>query len=116
MFARQFKPKINKASADYMVEEYKRLRQRDCSGRCGLYIMHRLVLTPNLLGYLKHSSSSNVVDAFHKSVSWLLEMDNGLGDILQLRFDNIHRMVGCCRVHTVSMGKILAGGWVWIVE
>ena len=36
MFARQFKPKISKASADFMVEEYKKLRQRDCSGGCGL--------------------------------------------------------------------------------
>ncbi len=34
LFARQFKPKIIKASADYMVEEYKRLRQRDSSGDC----------------------------------------------------------------------------------
>ena len=29
MFARQFKPKIREDSAEYMVEEYKRLRQRD---------------------------------------------------------------------------------------
>ena len=35
MFARQFKPRISKASADYMVEEYKRLRQRDSTGGCG---------------------------------------------------------------------------------
>lgn len=33
-FARKFKPRISKASADYMVEEYKRLRQRDSSGLC----------------------------------------------------------------------------------
>ena len=46
MFARQFKPKINKASADYMVEEYKRLRQRDCSGGCGCYIMYKLIMNP----------------------------------------------------------------------
>lgn len=32
MFARQFKPKISAESKDYMVEEYKRLRQRDGSG------------------------------------------------------------------------------------
>lgn len=32
LFARQFKPKINKESSEFMVEEYKRLRQRDCSG------------------------------------------------------------------------------------
>ena len=32
LFARQFKPRITQASADYMVEEYKRLRQRDSSG------------------------------------------------------------------------------------
>ncbi|KAK3796633.1 hypothetical protein RRG08_008387 [Elysia crispata] len=32
MFARQFKPKISAESRDYMVEEYKRLRQRDGSG------------------------------------------------------------------------------------
>ncbi len=32
LFARVFKPKICKSSADYMVEEYKRLRQRDSSG------------------------------------------------------------------------------------
>ncbi|KAL5009589.1 hypothetical protein ScPMuIL_011894 [Solemya velum] len=31
-FARQFKPKINKESQEYMVEEYKRLRQRDGVG------------------------------------------------------------------------------------
>ncbi|XP_064644824.1 DNA replication licensing factor MCM6-like [Lineus longissimus] len=31
-FARQFKPKITKDSEDYMVEEYKRLRQRDGCG------------------------------------------------------------------------------------
>ncbi|KAL4229140.1 MCM DNA helicase complex subunit mcm6 [Mactra antiquata] len=32
MFARQFKPKISKEAQDYMVEEYKRLRQRDGTG------------------------------------------------------------------------------------
>ena len=32
MFARQFKPKIREDSAEHMVEEYKRLRQRDSSG------------------------------------------------------------------------------------
>jgi len=32
MFARQFKPKISMESKDYMVEEYKRLRQRDSTG------------------------------------------------------------------------------------
>lgn len=32
-FARQFKPKINADSSEYMVEEYKRLRQRDSSGQ-----------------------------------------------------------------------------------
>ncbi|XP_022086933.1 zygotic DNA replication licensing factor mcm6-B-like [Acanthaster planci] len=32
MFARQFKPKITKESQDFMVEEYRRLRQRDSSG------------------------------------------------------------------------------------
>ncbi|XP_076456168.1 DNA replication licensing factor MCM6-like isoform X2 [Babylonia areolata] len=32
LFARQFKPKIIKESQDYMIEEYKHLRQRDCSG------------------------------------------------------------------------------------
>lgn len=32
MFARQFKPKITKESQDFMVEEYRRLRQRDTSG------------------------------------------------------------------------------------
>ncbi|KAL3836521.1 hypothetical protein ACJMK2_021945 [Sinanodonta woodiana] len=32
MFARQFKPKISKESQEYMVEEYKRLRQRDGTG------------------------------------------------------------------------------------
>ncbi|XP_013418015.1 zygotic DNA replication licensing factor mcm6-B [Lingula anatina] len=31
-FARQFKPKINKEAQEYMVEEYRRLRQRDGSG------------------------------------------------------------------------------------
>ncbi|XP_046570289.1 LOW QUALITY PROTEIN: zygotic DNA replication licensing factor mcm6-like [Haliotis rubra] len=31
-FARQFKPKINKESQEYMIEEYKRLRQRDGTG------------------------------------------------------------------------------------
>ncbi|XP_033625243.1 zygotic DNA replication licensing factor mcm6-B-like [Asterias rubens] len=32
MFARQFKPKITKESQEFMVDEYKRLRQRDTSG------------------------------------------------------------------------------------
>ncbi|CAG5124538.1 unnamed protein product [Candidula unifasciata] len=32
MFARQFKPKISAEARDFMVEEYKRLRQRDSSG------------------------------------------------------------------------------------
>ncbi|OCT63434.1 hypothetical protein XELAEV_18044530mg [Xenopus laevis] len=32
LFARQFKPKISKESADFIVEQYKRLRQRDGSG------------------------------------------------------------------------------------
>jgi len=32
LFARQFKPKISAESRDYMVEEYKRLRQRDSTG------------------------------------------------------------------------------------
>ncbi|XP_038044261.1 zygotic DNA replication licensing factor mcm6-B-like [Patiria miniata] len=32
MFAKQFKPKITKESQDFMVEEYRRLRQRDSSG------------------------------------------------------------------------------------
>ncbi|XP_041371751.1 zygotic DNA replication licensing factor mcm6-like [Gigantopelta aegis] len=32
MFARQFKPKISKESQEYMIEEYKRLRQRDSTG------------------------------------------------------------------------------------
>lgn len=32
MFARQFKPKINKDAQEYMIEEYKRLRQRDSTG------------------------------------------------------------------------------------
>ena len=31
-FARLFKPKISKGACDFMVEEYKRLRQRDSSG------------------------------------------------------------------------------------
>lgn len=31
-FARQFKPKISRDSAEYIVEEYKRLRQRDLCG------------------------------------------------------------------------------------
>ncbi|XP_025083837.1 zygotic DNA replication licensing factor mcm6-B-like [Pomacea canaliculata] len=31
-FARQFKPKIGTEAQEYMIEEYKRLRQRDCSG------------------------------------------------------------------------------------
>ncbi|XP_073490359.1 DNA replication licensing factor MCM6 [Aquarana catesbeiana] len=32
LFARQFKPKISKDSEDFIVEQYKRLRQRDGSG------------------------------------------------------------------------------------
>ncbi|WAR04641.1 MC6ZB-like protein [Mya arenaria] len=32
MFAKQFKPRISKESQEYMVEEYKRLRQRDATG------------------------------------------------------------------------------------
>ncbi|XP_077176317.1 DNA replication licensing factor MCM6 [Paroedura picta] len=32
LFARQFKPKISKESEDFIVEHYKRLRQRDSSG------------------------------------------------------------------------------------
>uniref|UniRef100_A0A8C4NCH2 DNA replication licensing factor MCM6 n=1 Tax=Eptatretus burgeri TaxID=7764 RepID=A0A8C4NCH2_EPTBU len=32
LFARQFKPKITKESEDFIVEQYKRLRQRDGSG------------------------------------------------------------------------------------
>uniref|UniRef100_A0ACB8G1E8 MCM DNA helicase complex subunit mcm6 n=1 Tax=Sphaerodactylus townsendi TaxID=933632 RepID=A0ACB8G1E8_9SAUR len=32
LFARQFKPKISKESEDFIVEQYKRLRQRDASG------------------------------------------------------------------------------------
>ncbi|XP_070587514.1 DNA replication licensing factor MCM6 [Erythrolamprus reginae] len=32
LFARQFKPKISKESEDFIVEHYKRLRQRDGSG------------------------------------------------------------------------------------
>lgn len=32
MFARQFKPKINKEASEYLVEQYRNLRQRDCSG------------------------------------------------------------------------------------
>ncbi|XP_009565948.2 DNA replication licensing factor MCM6 [Cuculus canorus] len=32
LFARQFKPKISKESEDFIVEQYKRLRQRDSSG------------------------------------------------------------------------------------
>ncbi|XP_055253920.1 DNA replication licensing factor MCM6 [Moschus berezovskii] len=32
LFARQFKPKISKESEDFIVEQYKRLRQRDGSG------------------------------------------------------------------------------------
>ena len=31
-FARVFKPKISPESADYMVEEYRRLRQKDSGG------------------------------------------------------------------------------------
>jgi len=32
MFARQFKPKINKEASEYLVEQYRSLRGRDCSG------------------------------------------------------------------------------------
>ncbi|XP_064396628.1 DNA replication licensing factor MCM6-like [Halichondria panicea] len=32
LFARQFKPRISPTSGEYMVEQYKKLRQRDCSG------------------------------------------------------------------------------------
>lgn len=32
MFARQFKPKVNKEASEYLVEQYRNLRQRDCSG------------------------------------------------------------------------------------
>ncbi|XP_024130144.1 DNA replication licensing factor MCM6 [Oryzias melastigma] len=32
LFARQFKPKISKESEEFIVEQYKRLRQRDSSG------------------------------------------------------------------------------------
>ncbi|KAK3879373.1 hypothetical protein Pcinc_016051 [Petrolisthes cinctipes] len=32
MFARQFKPKLNKEASEYLVEQYRTLRQRDCSG------------------------------------------------------------------------------------
>ncbi|XP_045624546.1 zygotic DNA replication licensing factor mcm6-B [Procambarus clarkii] len=32
MFARQFKPKLNKEASEYLVEQYRGLRQRDCSG------------------------------------------------------------------------------------
>lgn len=32
LFARQFKPKISSESEEFIVEQYKRLRQRDCSG------------------------------------------------------------------------------------
>lgn len=32
MFARQFKPKINKEASEYLVEQYRSLRSRDCSG------------------------------------------------------------------------------------
>ncbi|XP_068604556.1 DNA replication licensing factor MCM6 [Brachionichthys hirsutus] len=32
LFARQFKPKISSESADFIVEQYKRLRQRDSGG------------------------------------------------------------------------------------
>jgi DNA replication licensing factor MCM6 len=33
IFARVFKPKISQESSDYMVEEYRKLRQRDSGGR-----------------------------------------------------------------------------------
>ncbi|KAK6491860.1 maternal DNA replication licensing factor mcm6 [Huso huso] len=32
LFARQFQPKITKEAEEFVVEQYKRLRQRDCSG------------------------------------------------------------------------------------
>ena len=32
MFARQFKPKISKEAGEYLVEQYKHLRQRDATG------------------------------------------------------------------------------------
>lgn len=32
MFARQFKPKINKEASEYLVEQYRSLRTRDCTG------------------------------------------------------------------------------------
>nr|XP_039262507.1 DNA replication licensing factor MCM6-like [Styela clava] len=32
IFARMFKPKITKDGEDFMVDEYKRMRERDCSG------------------------------------------------------------------------------------
>ncbi|KAK7092443.1 hypothetical protein V1264_008184 [Littorina saxatilis] len=32
LFARQFRPRINKEAQEYMIEEYKHLRQRDCTG------------------------------------------------------------------------------------
>ncbi|XP_064611933.1 zygotic DNA replication licensing factor mcm6-like [Liolophura sinensis] len=32
LFARQFRPQINEDAAEFMVEEYKRLRQRDATG------------------------------------------------------------------------------------
>ncbi|KAL8591135.1 hypothetical protein ACOMHN_063759 [Nucella lapillus] len=32
LFARQFKPKIIKEAQEYMIEQYKHLRQRDCTG------------------------------------------------------------------------------------
>ena len=38
-FARSFKPYISQDSADHLVQHYKKLRQRDSSGkmrRCGL--------------------------------------------------------------------------------
>lgn len=44
MFARQFKPKISADSSEYMVEEYKRLRQRDTSGKLQNLIMCNLNL------------------------------------------------------------------------
>ena len=31
-FARQFKPKLNKEAKEYLVDQYKNLRQRDCTG------------------------------------------------------------------------------------
>ena len=37
-FARQFKPRISAESAEFIVDQYKRLRQRDCSSELVLYV------------------------------------------------------------------------------